>query len=114
MKFLALAAIATAMSLDRGLTQDTEDMKETWSAVEQARADVKAKAHVFAAAHQAARKEEGELAREIRETDVAEKEMKDARRARIQAQAAWSRAKKATQDAATAMMEAEEDATYSR
>ena len=114
MKFLALAAIATAMSLDRALTQDTEDMKETWSQVQQARADVKAKAQVFVTAQHAWKKEEGELAREIRETDVAEKEMKDARKARTQASIAWRRAKKATQDAATAMMEAEEEATYSR
>ena len=70
MKFIALAAVASALTIrtQRGLTEAPANSTAAWDAYKNATAAVGAAEKVYLEALEEARTAEGELAREIKET----------------------------------------------
>ena len=82
MKFLALVAIASALTLDveesRDLAGAAANEEAAWKAWEESQKAVRGAQAAYLAAKREARKQEAELAREIKETQDQEKVVKQA------------------------------------
>merc|ERR1711879_597162 len=85
MKFLALAAVATALSLDRSLGGKANGEDAAWTAYQNAKKAVDAAEVAYTKALAHARHEEGELQREIDETIAQEAVVKAANEAALKA-----------------------------
>ena len=85
MKFLALAAVATALSVDRSLGGKANGEDAAWTAYQNAKKAVDAAEVVYMKALANARHEEKELAREIAETIAQEAVVKAANEAAAKA-----------------------------
>ena len=88
MKFLALVAAASAISMGRDLAAEAQGEAAAWEAYEKAQAAVQAANRVYLTKKAIARKEERELQREIDETVAQEAVVKKANEAADKARGA--------------------------